>query len=109
MIIWRLSGKGYTTVLLQLHRLEVSLVMIPVWNITIKQVWEILKRIEMKYTEPYSYDERKSATSDNVLKNLDWIFTGDSITGFMDETSSQTSSNTIKLYFFNKPETMKGT
>ncbi len=74
-----------------------------------KQVWEILKRIEMKYTEPYSYDERKSATSDNVLKNLDWIFTGDSITGFMDETSSQTSSNTIKFYSFNKPETMKGT
>ncbi|MEM3790973.1 MAG: hypothetical protein QW260_07855 [Thermoproteota archaeon] len=67
-----------------------------------RQVMRNLKSFKMYHAKPHNY--RRDANADDILKNLDNIFIEASIIVFIDQSSLQTISNTVRFWSFKKPE-----
>jgi len=77
---------------------------------TLKQVRVILKGFGMKHGKPYQQDHRRPVDAEEQLKKLGEISLLDSdIIGFLDKSSPQTTSNTVRVRGFNKPRIAKNT
>ncbi len=83
------------------------------------QVVRILKKFEMNHAKPFPHDYRKPANAkellDNQLSLLFELLEKENIPidkiaiGFMDESSPQTTANTVRVWSFGKPKITKNT
>ncbi len=83
------------------------------------QVVRMLKKFKMNHGKPYPYDFRKPDDAKELLDNqLSLLFEllekekipKDKIAiGFLDETSPQTTANTVRVWSFGKPKIKKNT
>ncbi len=83
------------------------------------QVVRMLKKFKMNHSKPYPYDFRKPDNAkellDNQLRLLFELLEKENIPkdkiaiGFLDETSPQTTANTVRVWSFGKPKIMKNT
>ena len=83
------------------------------------QVVRILKKLKMNHGKPYPYDYRKPDNAKELLDNqLSLLFEllekekipKDKVAiGFLDESSSQTKANTVRVWSFGKPKIKKNT
>ncbi|MHB1622713.1 MAG: IS630 family transposase [Cuniculiplasma sp.] len=77
---------------------------------TMKQIWVILKGWDMHHAKPYLHDKRRPPDAEYILKkNLGRITLQRSIIGFFDESSPQTTANTVRFWSFKKPVMVKDT
>lgn len=63
----------------------------------------------MTHTKPYRVYYNKPDDADKKLKKLDNVNPSESIIGFFDEATPQTSSNTVRMWSFGKPTIRKNT
>jgi len=75
---------------------------------TLKQVRIIAKKFGMKYAKPFTLDYRKPPNADQILKKIPMI-DENTIVGFFDESSPQTTANTQRILSFEKPIIYKNT
>ncbi len=78
------------------------------------QVVRILKKLKMNHGKPYPYDYRKPDNAKELLDNQLSLFfellekekiPKDKVAiGFLDESSSQTKANTVRVWSFGKPK-----
>lgn len=83
------------------------------------QVVRILNKLKMHHGKPYSHDYRRAENAkellDNQLSLLFKILEKEKIAkekvaiGFLDEFSSQTTANTVRVWSFGKPRIKKNT
>ncbi|HIH60111.1 MAG: helix-turn-helix domain-containing protein [Candidatus Thermoplasmatota archaeon] len=74
-----------------------------------RQIRRILKSFKMTHTKPYRVYYNKPDDADKKLKKLDNVNPSESIIGFFDEATPQTSSNTVRMWSFGKPTIRKNT
>jgi hypothetical protein len=75
---------------------------------TLKQIYIILRDIEMNFGKPYPRDYRRPRNAEEMLKKLPKM-DPDTVIGFLDETAPQTTANTQRLWSFGKPTICKNT
>lgn len=83
------------------------------------QVVRILKKFEMNHAKPFTHDYRKPDNAEELLDNqlslLFELLKKENIPkekiaiGFMDESSPQTTANTVRVWSFGKPKITKNT
>lgn len=76
-----------------------------------RNIIRILRSFGMNYAKPYSLDYRKPSNADALLiesiKQVD--ISTDTVIGFMDESSPQTTDNKQRVWSFGKPTKQKNT
>ncbi len=78
-------------------------------NFSLKHVRTILRKMRMHYAMPYQHDYRRRKEAKDVLKNLDHLDIENTIISFLDESSPQTTFNTVRMLSFLKPTKIKNT
>lgn len=73
-----------------------------------KQIYIILRDMGMNFAKPYPHGYRRPSDAEDILKKLPKI-DQNTVIGFLDETSPQTSANTQRLWSFGKPTICKNT
>jgi len=80
---------------------------------SISQVVRILRSFKMNYSKPYTEDYRKPDNAEEILsESLKEIVKGlneDTVVGFLDEASPQTTDNRQRVWSFGKPKARKNT
>ncbi len=76
---------------------------------SMRQVSRMLKKFKMHYTKPYPHDYRRPKDAEDQLKKLAPDILKDEVIGFMDQSSPQTTANTVRMWSFSKPTTFKDT
>ena len=64
---------------------------------TMKQVWVILKNMDMRHAKPYPHVKIKPEDRENILKNSGKVSMDETVIGFLDENAPQTTANTVRL------------
>jgi hypothetical protein len=62
-----------------------------------KQVWVILKNMDMRHAKPYPHVKIKPEDRENILKNSGKVSMDETVIGFLDENAPQTTANTVRL------------
>jgi transposase len=94
---------------------EVRALILKDFNIaySVRHVARILRGFGMHYAKPYPHDYRKPDNSVELLKNaissVIGAIPGNSVIGFFDEVSPQTSDNKQRFWSFGKPTITKNT
>jgi len=81
----------------------------PYWRRgTTEEVRKMLKNMCMHYSKPYQHHYLRPWNAEDILKNLGNLDVDHEI-GFLDETSPQTTSNTVRMLSLSKPIKYKKT
>jgi hypothetical protein len=75
---------------------------------TLKQIYIILRDMGMNFAKPYPHDYRRPSNAKEMLKKLPKM-DQNTVIGFLDETSRQTTANTQRLWSYGKPTICKNT
>jgi transposase len=87
-------------------------------NYSVDSVTRVLRSLGMRYSKPYPIDYRrpddadarlKSALEASMQKLQDLEAQGKVVFGFLDECSPQSCANTVRVWSFGKPTTVKDT